>query len=309
MSPGTPTLDQLMILKCVVESGGFGAAARRLNRSVSVVSYGIAQLEAQIGLELFNREGVRQPTLTPAGRAILTESKAVLEKIDSLKNTARGLLQGLEAELSVAVDVMFPMDVLGSALREFAQRYPTVALRLHVEALGAVNALVIDDKASLGVSGPLALDAGGLETKPIGQTLMVPVAAPDHPLAGLSVVSSDQAKEHIQLVLTDRSTYTQGRDFSVLSTRTWRIADLGSKHALLCQGVGWGNMPISHIEADLNSGSLVRLNLLEPTGGVYRFWGAWRRGDRPGPAASWLLDRLTDLCAETQPPKGREREL
>ena len=51
--PGTPTFDQLRLFLAIVDEGSFGAAARRLNRAVSVVSYGVANLEAQLGLTLF----------------------------------------------------------------------------------------------------------------------------------------------------------------------------------------------------------------------------------------------------------------
>ena len=47
--PGTPTFDQLRIFLTVVEAGSFAAAGRRLNRATSVISYGIANLEAQPG--------------------------------------------------------------------------------------------------------------------------------------------------------------------------------------------------------------------------------------------------------------------
>ena len=67
--PGTPTLDQLRLFMAVVDHGSFGAAARALNRAVSVVSYGIANLEAQLGLRLFDRQGTRKPQLTAAGKA------------------------------------------------------------------------------------------------------------------------------------------------------------------------------------------------------------------------------------------------
>jgi len=49
-SPGTPTYDQLRIFLAVVETGSFAAAGRRLNRATSVISYGVANLEAQLGL-------------------------------------------------------------------------------------------------------------------------------------------------------------------------------------------------------------------------------------------------------------------
>ncbi|MFM9934817.1 MAG: LysR substrate-binding domain-containing protein, partial [Novosphingobium sp.] len=98
-----------------------------------------------------------------------------------------------------------------------------------------------------------------------------------------------------QLVLSDRSGTTAGRDFGVVSAKTWRLADLGAKHALLREGIGWGNMPLPMIADDLASGALVRLAMPDNPGGVYRFAVIWRRDCPPGPATHWLLDQFVAL--------------
>jgi DNA-binding transcriptional LysR family regulator len=296
-NPGTPTFEQLRIFLAVVDSGSFAAAARRLNRAISVISYGIANLEAQLGVSLFDREGSRKPTLTTAGRAVLAEARAVAVGIDGLRATVKGLLDGLEAELDIAVDVMLPAERLGKVLRGFADQFPTVTLRLHAEALGAITALVLARKAMVGISGPLAAGVEGVECIAAGSVLMVPVAAPDHPLGRMERIPPGAGRDHVQLVLTDRSPFTEGQDFSVLSPRTWRLADLGAKHALLREGIGWGNMPLPMIAPDLVAGTLVRLSMPDHPGGNYRFAGVWRRDTPPGPAASWLLDQFVQLGA------------
>ena len=292
--PGTPTFDQLRIFLTVVDEGSFASAARRLNRAVSVVSYGIANLEAQLGIVLFDREGTRRPRLTEAGRSVLAEARTVAGGIDGLKAKVKGLLDGLEAEVHLAVDVMLPARRLGQVLRAFAATYPTVTLRLHVEALGAVAGHVLSGTAIVGVSGPLASGIDGLEAASVGSVAMVPVAAPDHPLARYEQIPSGAGREHVQLVLTDRSPLTDGRDFAVVSPRTWRLADLGAKHQLLREGIGWGNMPLPLIEPDLVAGTLKRLVMPDDPGGMYRFSGIWRRDHPPGPAASWLIREFVD---------------
>ena len=294
-SPGTPTFDQLRVFLAVVETGSFAAAGRRLNRAVSVVSYGIGNLEEQLGLVLFDREGTRKPRLTVAGRAVLSEVRGISRGVDELRAKVKGLLDGLEAEVNLAVDVMLPAERVGRILREFAVAYPTVALRLHVEALGAVTALVLDGKAVLGISGPLAAGVEDIDTNSAGSVAMVPVAAPDHDLARMDVIPPGAGRNYVQLVLTDRSPLTEGRDFSVMSSRTWRLADLGAKHSLLREGIGWGNMPLPLIQPDLIAGTLKRLAMPDHPGGIYRFAGVWRRDTPPGPAASWLLDRFVTL--------------
>jgi len=301
-SPGTPTFDQLRVFLAVVETGSFAGAARKLNRAVSVISYGIGNLEAQLGLTLFDREGTRRPKLTEAGRAVLAEARTVAQGIDGLRAKVKGLLDGLEAEVNLAVDVMLPSERLGAVLRAFSAEFPTVSLRLHVEALGAVTALVLDGRAAVGISGPLASEMEGIERVAVGSVTMVPVAAPDHPLARIHPLAPGAGRDHVQLVLTDRSPLTEGRDFSVMSARSWRLADLGAKHALLREGIGWGNMPLRMVEADLVAGTLVRLHMPDHPGGTYRFSGIWRSDMPPGPAASWLLRTFVERCAEAEPP-------
>jgi len=300
-SPGTPTFDQLRIFLAIVDTGSFAGAGRRLNRAVSVISYGIANLEAQLGLMLFEREGTRKPQLTVAGRALLAETRAIAAGVDGLRARVKGLLDGLEAEVDLAVDVMLPADRLGQVLRAFAQEFPTVQLRLHVEALGAITALVCDGIASIGVSGPLAWENDGLDSIAAGSTQMVPVAAPGHPLGQMAAIPPGAAGDHIQLVLSDRSRLTEGRDFAVISRKTWRLADLSAKHALLREGVGWGNMPLPMVEADLASGALVKLNLPDHSGGLYRLSAIWRRDSPPGPAAAWLRDQFVELGRSDSP--------
>jgi DNA-binding transcriptional LysR family regulator len=303
-SPGTPTFDQLRVFLAVVETGSFAAAARKLNRAVSVISYGIGNLEAQLGLTLFEREGTRRPRLTDAGQAVLAEARSVSHGMDTLRAKVKGLLDGLEAEVNIAVDVMLPSARLGAVLRSFQSAFPTVSLRLHAETLGAVTALVLDRRAVIGISGPLAMEADGIDCVSVGSVPLVPVAAPDHPLARIDPLPPGAARDHIQLVLTDRSPLTAGRDFSVASTRTWRLADLSAKHALLREGIGWGNMPLPMIEADLAAGTLVRLTMPDHPGGLYRMGAIWRRDTPPGPAASWLIAQFAGQARIKGDPAG-----
>jgi DNA-binding transcriptional LysR family regulator len=295
--PGVPTFDQLKIFLAVVENGSFAAAGRKLNRATSVISYGISNLEAQLGIELFDREATRRPRLTEAGQAVLAEARTVAHGIDGLRAKVKGMLDGLESEVRLAVDVMLPTARLGDVLRAFSKEYPTVSLRLSVEALGAVMGLVLDRRAVLGVSGPLVSQKDEIESVAAGSIDMIPVAAPDHPLARAGNLPPGAGRDHIQLVLSDRSELSEGRDFAVLSRRTWRLADLSAKHALLREGIGWGNMPLAMVEADLDSGALVRLAMPDNPGVTYCMSAIYRRDAPPGPAAAWLLRQFVERGA------------
>ena len=90
------------------------------------------------------------------------------------------------------------------------------------------------------------------------------------------------ARNFVQLCSPIAPTLTEGRDFSVIGVRTWRLADLGSKHALLLAGIGWGNMPEPMVHDDLAAGRLKRLDLSEWSGGFYAFHAIYRTELRRG---------------------------
>ncbi len=300
---GLPTLDQLRVLAAVAETGSFSAAARKLHRGQSVISYTVAALEAQLGLPLFDRAG-RIPVLTEAGRALLEDACRVGAAIDELRARAAALRQGLEVAVSLGVDVMCPVPPVVCVLRDFAAAFPTVSLRLHMEAVGGVAQKVVAGDCLLGLSGW----AGGLTVRldqvAVGRITLIPVAAPGHPLASLARVSHAAARDHVQLVLADASRLTEGQDFGVLSLKTWRLGDLGAKHALLLAGLGWGNMPAHLVADDIAAGRLVGLKLAGAPSHDYPI-SLIRRVDRPpGPAGAWLAARLGRLPLET-PPKTR----
>ena len=286
--PGVPSFEQLTVFIAVVERGSFAAAGRQLRRATSAVSYAITNLEQQLGVQLFDRNQARKPALTEAGAAVLSEARSVSVGVDNLRAKVKGLHDGLEARIALAVDVMLPTARLVDAMQAFETTFPTVTLRPYVEAMGGVTQLVHSRIADIGISG---VDATlpGIERIRAGGVELIPVAAPSHPLAAGGAHAPGVARTFVQLVLTDRSTLTEGRDFSVISVRTWRLGDLGSKRALLLLGIGWGNMPEPMVRDDVAAGRLKRLDLSEWSGGFYAFHAIYRTDTPPGPAAAWMI--------------------
>ncbi len=290
---GAPTLDQLRVFLAVAEAGSFAAAARALGRAVSVVSYQIDNLEAQLGVTLFERMATRRPTLTAEGRALLGDACAVSQGVDRLRSRAQRLTQGDEPAVSLVVDVLLPTSRLADTARAFQAAHPLVTLDLHVESLGAVSQLVLDRRATIGVSGLPLVRSPLLTAVAAGSVELVPVCAPSHALAGRAAIEPGEARRHLQLVLSDRSAATQGESFGVLAAQTWRLSDLSSKHALLLAGVGWGSLPRPMIEADLALGRLVALDLPEWPRLELAFSVIHRTDTQPGPAGRWLVERLS----------------
>jgi DNA-binding transcriptional LysR family regulator len=292
--PGFPTIDQLKVFLAVVKTGSFTAAAKRLRRAVSAISYTIATLEQQLGIQLFDREGARTPVLTEAGVAVLSKARVIAVGVDDLRASVRSLLGGVEAEVTLVVDVMLPSARLVDAVQAFEATFPTVKLRLHVEALSAVAQLVRNSMAMVGIGGGVLATEPDLELIHVGDVEMISVAAPHHPLALARPVPAGAARRHRQLILTVRTPFSEGPDVGVFAADGWRLADLGAKHALLLAGVGWGNMPEPNVREDIAAGRLIRLELPEARSGAYSFQAMYRTDTPPGPAAAWLIQRFAD---------------
>jgi DNA-binding transcriptional LysR family regulator len=297
------TLDQLRTFIAAVDEGSFSAAGRKLRRAQSVVSQTLANLEAQLGVKLFDRSA-RYPRLTDEGRSLLPEARSVADNIDGFKARARAMREGLEPELAVVMEVMYPMEALTRAAAHSRKTYPHTPLRLHVEALGGVIKPVLDRVCSLGVIGSLPAISDDLQTEPLLDLAFTTVVSPTHPLAGRrGTIPAATVAKHVQLVLTDRTELTQGRDFGVLSPLTWRLADLGAKLSFLRAGLGWGHMPEHMVQADLDRKTLVKIRVEgTPRDMVMPMRVIFRKDAPPGPAGRAFIAQLRESCVGARRP-------
>lgn len=288
------SLDQLRTFVAAADEGSFSAAARRLKRTQSAVSESIANLEAQLAVTLFDRSS-RYPRLTSQGNVLLADARSVVGAVDGMKARAKGIAGGLESELTAVIDVFFPIAAIADVAHAFRAEFPATPLRLYVEALGGAVQPVMDGRASFGMVGSLPTLPPGLLVERITSVGFVMVAAARHPLASYDgLIPREELARHIQLVLTDRSALSAGREFGVMSPSTWRLADLFAKHAFLAGGLGWGGMPLHAVEKDIAEGRLIKLLIedMPPDGLRLPMSVVYRVDAPPGPAGRWMIDRL-----------------
>ncbi|WP_447742398.1 LysR family transcriptional regulator [Variovorax boronicumulans] len=288
------SMDQLRTFIAAADEGSFSAAGRKLRRAQSVVSQTLANLEAQIDVQLFDRSA-RYPQLTEQGTALLAEARVVVNSMNGFKAKARTMAEGLEPELSVAVDVMYPMESLTVAVGLFRAAFPHTPLRLYVEALGAVIQPVLQGTCRLGIIGSMPVVPDAVEAEKLLDVPMVTVTGNAHPLARRKgLIRMRELEDHVQLVLTDRTSLSDGKTYGVFSPSTWRLADLGAKHAFLRAGFGWGHMPQAMVRYDLDTGALVQIQIenFQPRTPPIAMFAAYRKDSPPGPAGRWFLDQL-----------------
>src|SRR5215469_5649870 len=269
------TLDQLRVLMAIAETGSFSAAARQLKRAQSAVSHAVMALEQALRVELFDRSG-RVPKLTEAGRILLGDATAVVGQAEALRSRAQNMAEGIEPELSLAVAEMFPTDALIESIRALQAAFPRLPITLHTESIGAA----------------------------------------EHPLAAYpGPIPIRELERHIQLVLSERDwlvARAKGKPVSnvlrgVVSPHAWRFVDLATRYSFLKAGLGFCNMPLHMVAADIEAG---RLKRIEVEGwGEAAFSVAYflllRRGHEPGRAGCCLIRHLAERFPESKLGEAR----
>lgn len=311
------TLDQLRVLIAIGEAGSFSAAARRLSRAQSAVSHAVLALEQALGLALFDRSG-RVPKLTEAGRVLLGDAKAVVGQAEELRARAQNIAGGIEPELSLAVDLMFPTDVLIESLRALQTAFPSLPITLHTEGVGIVDMRVREQVAQIGIGPDLAYSSSeGLERRFLTRITLVSVVAATHPLASHpGPIPIKELERHVQLVLSERDwlvARAQGKPVpgvlrGVISPHAWRFIDLATRHSFLKAGFGFCNMPLHMVAKDIEAGLLKRIEVEgwgEPAFSVPYFL-VLRRGREPGRAGCWLIRHLAERFQEAALDDARQ---
>jgi DNA-binding transcriptional LysR family regulator len=291
------TLDQMRVLIAVAETGSFSGAARRLGRVQSAVSQSINTLENVLSVALFDRSG-KKPALTEAGEAIVKDARRMIDSARSMKSRAASMAADIEPELSLAVDAIFPNDLLMASLKALREEFPLTPVSVFTEGLGGPEQRLRDGLVRLAIY-PLALTgARDLVADFLTEVALIPVVAAEHPLAALEGPLPREALEpHVQLVLTDRTPLTQNSFGGIISHHVWRFADLSTRLEFLLAGFGWCNMPAHMVMEHIEAGRLKRLSLAEKDVFEFRIHVVHERGREIGRVGRWLIADLRNRLA------------
>ena len=284
------TLDQLRVLVAVAEAGSFSAAARQLRRVQSAVSQSIQVLENTLQLELFDRSG-KWPKLTEAGQAVVLDARQLLRGAQALRSRAGSMVDGLEPALSLAIDPLFPSDVLMNALHAVEAAFPGLPLTLFTETFGGSEHRLRDRTAHVAIYSLEQTGSADLNAEFLTDVEMLPVVSAGHPLAarGAKLARADLA-EFVQLVLTDG--VADGWSRGVLGDRIWQFADVHTRQVFLLGGFGWCNAPRHLVESEIVEGSLVRLNIKEQPGFTLPLHLVHLQDAPPRRAARFLIEQM-----------------
>lgn len=116
----------------VARHGGVGRAARAAGRPKATLSRRVVELEASLGLRLFERGG-RTLKLTQEGRALHERTSALLTELDE---TAAGIASGGSTPrglLRISAPLLFSQIAMGRLAAEFAMKFPDIRLEVTTE--------------------------------------------------------------------------------------------------------------------------------------------------------------------------------
>ncbi len=307
------SLDQFAVFALVVDEGSFAAAARRMNRAQSAITYAIQKLEDQTGVLLFDRSAYR-PTLTEAGKNLLPRIRRILADVDDYRLHAHQMAMGVEDELRLAAHPHTPANFLSDVLRDFRAAFPTVRIIASLQPRHAAVESLQQGKSDLALLFSFTSFGEAFRHLPCTTVELVAVASPEHPLAQQKgPIEPELLRDHMQIAIHDSLTAEEERlvrGYGMDSTEIWRVMNFEIMHSLLLDGIGWGVVPLSRVAEDLAVGRLVTLQI-----------DRWKPGkrtliaplavvqvtDRPlGPAGQWLFQKFAEAGGLAVPRKSVE---
>lgn len=297
------SLDAVEALEAIQETGSFAAAAKRLHKVQSAVSYSVRQLESALGVELFDRSGHRAQ-LTDAGRVVLDEGRLLLARARRLEALAEGFQAKWEPRLEVVIDGILPMEPILRAFKQLSDEGVPTRMQVRVEFLGGVQDRFEKDRADLMLVKDYT-PSRVLAAHPLPQVEAVLVAAAFHPLGRTSgPVSLETLHRHVELTVHDSSEsrrITNPHRFG--GDRVFFLSDFLTKKAALGLGLGFGWMPIYLVHEELAAGTLCEVPY--EGGSRYRFTPSLVHPvDRPlGRAGQRFLSLLAK--GGSMPPSAR----
>ncbi len=204
------TLRHLRGFVAVAQMGSFSAAAQRLHLTQSALSMLVRGLEADLGVQLFERT-TRQVKLTDAGRDFLPQAEQLLVDLHHAVAQTRSRAARASGRLVIAVTPTFAVTRLPSILAAYQREHPQVQLVLRDDATPArIQRLVQDGEVDLGI-GPVnraqaellvvevLMHDGLVLACPVGHALARDATVPWRALAGHPLIgfASDNALQQL----------------------------------------------------------------------------------------------------------------
>jgi DNA-binding transcriptional LysR family regulator len=292
------SLEQWRCLTAVVEAGGYAQAAEALHKSQSSVTYAVQKLESTLGVSAFEIQG-RKARLTPTGEMLYRRARLLLEDADAIERAASKASAGWEAEISIAVEVLFPNWLMFRCLQRFGLESPQTRIEWYESVMeGTVEALVTG-RADMAITSSLPPGYGGDK---IFEAKIVPVAHPDHELHKLGrPVEIRDLRKHRHLVVRDSGSKRDKKVRTFDVAQRWTVSNMSTSIGAVSRGYGFAFLPLYKIYPELQAGELKELQLRDARDLSAPLYLVFADRDGAGPGqlrlAQLVREEIANACA------------
>lgn len=254
------SLDQWAALRAVVEEGSFAKAAERLNKSQSSVSYSLGLLNQQLPVPALQLSG-RKAELTAAGQVFYRQACQLLDAAMALEEGASRLAQGWEAEVTLALDALVPLQPVLEACCVLARQNPATRVRLLETSLSGTDEALLSRQCQIAIMPRVP---PGFWPQPLGFISMVPVVAVKHPLAlRTDSISHDDLRAYRQIVLRDTGIKREQDAGWLGAEQRLTTSHFATSLAAVEAGLGFAFLPEHWVADGLARGALCLLRLAD----------------------------------------------
>ena len=252
------SLEQWRCLAAVVEAGGYAQAAARLHKSQSSVTYAVQKLERMLKVRAFQIQG-RKAVLTGVGQMLYRRARTLLDDAGEIERAARKASAGWEAEIGLAVEVLFPTWMMFDCLSRFGTESPQTRIEWLETVIGGTAEALQNGVADLGITARVPT---GFSGEPLMLVNFVPVANPKHPLHKLDrEITVRDLRKYRHLVVRDSSAQRDKKSESLEVEQRWTVTNLSTSIGAVSRGHGFAWLPQDKIRTELADGSLKILPL------------------------------------------------
>jgi DNA-binding transcriptional LysR family regulator len=298
------SLDQWRALVAVVEAGGYARAAEALHKSQSSVTYAVQQLESQLDVKAFEIHG-RKAVLTPTGQLLYRRARYLIDEAAALEQSARRLSAGWEAEIRVAVEIIFPTWLLLACLDRFGGESPHTRIELVGSVLGHRTTALTDGSIDLAI---FAEPPPGFSGETLMRLRFILVAHPGHPLHHLGRKPTlRDLRAHRHLVVRETSA-DRAHAPSVETTQRWTVSQLTTVVEAARAGYGFAWLPEDLVRPELMAGTLQPLPLREGGERFAQLYLIFADREHAGPGTLRLAEMIREGVASECTRRGHARK-
>lgn len=297
------SLEQWRCLIAVVEAGGYAQAAEALHKSQSSVTYAVQKLESTLQVHAFEIQG-RKAVLTAIGEMLYRRARLLLEDADAIERAAGRASAGWEAEIAIAVEILFPNWLMFQCLDRFGKESPQTRIEWFETVLDGTPEALRTGKADLAITGILP---SGVPGELLLTVRGIPVAHPDHELHKLGrPLEYRDLRKHRHIIVRDTSAKRDKQVRTLEVTRRWTVSNMSTSIGAVSRGHGFAWLPEDKIRNELLTGELKPLSFRDEQRRNQSLYLAFADRAGAGPGAIRLAEIIREEVKNTCLAAGRE---